>query len=456
MVGGALLAPGAHAADVDLEGENLLSESGATARSDPEASGGRAVEITPEIGAAGSFTLPGSAVHLFVRARGNDCLGAPVISVRIDGLDRYVGPVSTVGYTEVGARISLGTGAHSVAVALVDGFSGGLGGSPFCSRTALIDSITLVGEPFAAKGWRNARLSKRAPLARNSKALVAELRAQIKSRPRGAVIGTTQYSSPAYVVPRGQPRVKVTGPPRRDLQAQWDSVPLPPDARPAAGTDGHLLLWQPSTDTLWEFWGLSKDAAGRWRARFGGRMPHVSWNQGHFVDPPGYGFGATATSISLLAGMQRIEELRRGVIDHVVDFAVIGTRARDGWCWPAQRTDPQAAQRSKGAIPAGARFRLPAGFDLEAYARDPRHPLTRYGLTLARAVQRYGFVVRDTSSEVGFAAEDPGPLGYNPYEEIFEGASPDSLGALRNFPWRMLQVVAPPRGRTCVDDPDRD
>jgi hypothetical protein len=159
----------------------------------------------------------------------------------------------------------------------------------------------------------------------------------------------------------------------------------------------------------------------------------------------------------LMAGMQRVEELRRGVIDHAVDFITVARRARDGWCWPAQRTDPGGTSRAKGAIPAGTRFRFPARFDIKAYARDPAHPLSRYALTVALAIQRYGMVVRDVSStDPGFVAEDPTPLGYDPYPQIFEGQAPNTKGVLRNFPWARLQVVAPSPGRGCTDDPDPD
>jgi hypothetical protein len=371
------------------------------------------------------------------------------VSLEIDGVERLVAPVSTGGYGEVGARLSIPAGPHHVSVAVANGWSS------FCDRSAWIDTLTIVGQPFSPSGWRNARLSKRAPIAKNSRVLVNELRSQIKSRPRGALIGSSYSSSPIYTVPRDQPTVRVIGPPGSlQLQAQWEAVPLPPDARPAAGSDSRLVVWQPSTDTLWEFWGLSKDQFGRWTARFGGRLPNVSRTEGHFVDPPGTRFGASATSITILAGTQRIEELRRGVIDHAVDMAVLRTGARDGWCWPAQRTDRHLSSRASNTIPGGTRFRLPAKFDLAAYARE--HPLSRYAMTVARAVQRHGAIARETSSEIGFYAEDPTPLGWNPYEEIFQGRSADSRGALANFPWRRLQVVAPPPGTGCTDDPDRD
>ena len=449
LVAGGVVAAPARAADVSIEAETLTpSGSGGAVRSDPRASGGRALRVPATGGAQGAVIVTQSTTYLFLRARGSDCFGPPTVSVTIDGVERLAGPVSTGGYGERGARLSVPAGPHHVSVAVTNG------SSPFCDRSAWIDRLTLVGQPFSPTGWRNARLSKRAPIAKNSAVLVAELRGQIRSRPKGALVGT-HVTTTFYTVPPDQPTVSVAGPPHReDLKAQWAAVPLPADARPSSGADARLVVWQPSKDTLWEFWGLSRDLFGNWRARFGGRMPSVSQNEGHFVDPPGRGFGASATSISPFAGTQRIEELRRGVIDHAVDMAVLKTGARDGWCWPAQRTDRHLSSRARNTIPGGTRFRLPARFDLAAYARE--RPLSRYALTVARAVQRYGAVARDTSSEIGFYAVDAAPLGWDPYPEIFEGLSADSRGVLRNFPWRHLQVVAPPPGTGCTDDPDRD
>ena len=452
LVAGGIAAAPAHAADVTVEAETMMpSGFGEDVQADPQASGGRALRISATGSAHGTITVPQGTTHLFVRARGSECHGAQTVVVTIDGLERLVAPVDTGDYGELGARLSIGPGPHSVTVRAAEDSVG----SPFCERRMWIDRLTIVGQPFSSTGWRNARLSKRAPIARNSGLLVAELRRQVRSRPHGAVVKTS-VTSTIYTVPPDQPTVRVFAPAgsRIERQSQWAAVPLPPDARPSGGADARLVVWQPSTDTLWEFWGLSRDLFGTWSARFGGRLPNVSRTEGHFVDPPGPGFGAAATSISLLAGTQRIEELRRGVIDHAVDIAVLESGARDGWCWPAQRTDRHLSSRAGNTIPGGTRFRLPAKFDLAAYAR--KHSLSRYALTVARAVQRYGMVARDTSTEIGFYVEDAKPLGWDPYPEIFEGLKADSRGALKNFPWRKLQVVAPPPGTGCTDDPDRD
>jgi hypothetical protein len=68
-------------------------------------------------------------------------------------------------------------------------------------------------------------------------------------------INTSAYSSPIYTVPAAQPTVDVVldwnTPP---LNAAFAAVPLPPRPVPAPGTDEHLVVYQPATAQMWEFW----------------------------------------------------------------------------------------------------------------------------------------------------------------------------------------------------------
>ena len=48
-------------------------------------------------------------------------------------------------------------------------------------------------------------------------------------------------------------------------------VPIPPGAKAAAGQDQHMVVWQPSTNTMWEFW-HAQHVNGAWHARWGGKM----------------------------------------------------------------------------------------------------------------------------------------------------------------------------------------
>jgi hypothetical protein len=261
---------------------------------------------------------------------------------------------------------------------------------------------------------------------------VAELRRQVSAY--GTWMNTDQYSSPVYTVPANQPTVRVTldqpAGVLPDLRAAWDQVPIPPDAQPAAGTDHTLVVWQPSTNTMWEFWVMNKQADG-WHAAYGGRMLNVSSNPGYFTDPPSW--GATATSLPFLGGLVRIDELRAGRIDHALALAI--PQARAGWySWPAQRTDGNL--NSSAAIPEGTRFRLDPHLNIAALGLPP---LTRM---LAEAAQRYGIVVRDQGGCVAFYGEDPTPLGTNPYagpDGFYQGDWVNHL--LAQFPWAQLQTL---------------
>jgi hypothetical protein len=133
------------------------------------------------------------------------------------------------------------------------------------------------------------------------------------------------------------------------LQAGFASLPLPPNAVPAPGSDQHLVVWQPSTDSMWEFWKLHLATNG-WHARWGARI-----------------FPA-------------------------VDVTKLG--------------------------------------------------LSRVGLIMARAAQRYGIVVRDQAGSVTFYGEDPAQYGSpNPYGALFGGQYPNQV--LAKFPSSSLQVVQP-------------
>jgi hypothetical protein len=281
--------------------------------------------------------------------------------------------------------------------------------------------------PFGPTSAWNAPLADDAPLVADSAPLVAELRRQV-ALPSGAWINTSSYSTPVYIVPAGQPTVRVAldvG--YRPLQDDFDAVPLPDGARPAPGSDGHLTVYQPSADTLWEFW-LMRHADDGWHARWGGKMTGVSRNPGYFASP----LGATATSLPLLGGLMRIDELQAGRIDHALALAIPEAQAGK-LVWPAQRTD--GSSTAAAAIPEGTRFRLDPALDIDALALRP------VAAMMAKAAQRYGLVVRDQSGAVTFYGEDPYQFGTSPYSALYQDLMPSQI--LGRFPWDRLQVVVP-------------
>ena len=96
----------------------------------------------------------------------------------------------------------------------------------------------------------------------NSRAMVDGLVSEVNSelaRHYGPGSIPSEFSAPIYTVGPDQPTVRVVldrNVPA--LQRAVDAVPIPPDARPAAGSDRHMVVWQPATDSMWEFWRMRR------------------------------------------------------------------------------------------------------------------------------------------------------------------------------------------------------
>jgi hypothetical protein len=300
---------------------------------------------------------------------------------------------------------------------------------------------------FSPSSFWNGEVPAKAPLDPSSAEVVGALDVEAAEEleiKKGPAINTTAFSVPVYTVPVDQPLVKVTqtlpsydgGELDAALQAAWEAVPLPPNAQPAAGGDKHLVVWQPSTNKLWEFWHLEKTEEG-WQAQWGGAIQNASSNSGTYGPEAWPGattsWGASASSLSIAGGLITLEDLEKGQINHALAISVPDTR--DGvYASPAERTDGSHAEAT--SLPEGAHLRLEPGLDLAALH------LPRLTLMMAEAAQRYGIFVRDSASNVAFYAQDPTPTGTNPYigpHGYFEGKTPQQL--LASFPWSHLQLL---------------
>jgi hypothetical protein len=295
---------------------------------------------------------------------------------------------------------------------------------------------------FAPGSPWNQQLPKTAPLNASSGQFVAALSREVKREletDQGPSISTTSNSVPIYTVPANQPTVPVqlestyTVP---SLSAAWSAVPLPPTAQSAAGKDHHLVVWQPSTDHLWEFWHLA-GGPGDWRAGWGGAMQSASSNFGVYgaaAWPGATGsWGGSASSLSIAGGLITLEDLRKGEINHALAIGVPQVRA-GMYAAPAERTDGESANPM--ALPEGAHLRLDPSLELWKLQLPP---LT---LMIARAAKRYGIFVRDIAGNVTLYAQDPVTTGANPYagpNGFFEGTYPARL--LSAFPWTHLQLL---------------
>jgi hypothetical protein len=255
----------------------------------------------------------------------------------------------------------------------------------------------------------------------------------------GPGINSSAYSVPIYTVPASQPTVTVTlqhPTPVPALQAAWAKVPLPPNAQPASGTDSVLVLFQPSSDRLWEFWRLTHTSSG-WQAAWGGAMRHVSTNQGVYNPEAWPGatgaWGSSASSLSIAGGLITLQDLQRGHINHALAIALPNIR-KGLYASPAQRTDGNSTNPL--TLPEGAHLRLDPTLDLASLH------LPHLTLMLAEAAQRYGIILRDKAAHITFFAQDPTPTATSPYTEpggYYENQTPTQL--LTSFPWQHLQLL---------------
>jgi hypothetical protein len=275
---------------------------------------------------------------------------------------------------------------------------------------------------FAPTGPWNTRLPADVPLAPNSAAIVNNIALDKTDNFGSWAINTDTYSTPIRYVGRDTPTQRWTfsnclnmpqlAPVIADSLA---AVPTPPDLITSQGTDESTTIYQPSTDTYWDFWRAEKDASGQWSACWGGKIEHYSRNPGIFPNP----LGATATGLPLGAFTIRISELQRGYIDHAVNLVTVRTRA-NCFSWPATRDDGNTAGSD---IPCeGQRFRLDPTFDVSTLYS----PAARI---IARAMQQYGLILTDKGGAVVTYAEDPRPYmashgGVDPYQALMD---PDNL-----------------------------
>jgi hypothetical protein len=338
----------------------------------------------------------------------------------------------------------------------------GSGGSPAAGAA--------VADCYFPSSFFCQRLAPDAAIDPDSAAMVAEIRnmagglaphgtngRQVTNR---ASINYDAYAPMLYTVPAGQRRVPValdSGDPglRAALAA---GVPIPPEAMPATGTDRQLIVYQPSSDTMWELWRARKDITGAWHATWGGVIGDVSQNPGHYEDVAVGGYaeshtwGGPAAGIPNLPGLITLEQLRSGVIGHALVFSTWANNPRR-WVFPAQRTDGRCRGLTGqycAFVPQGARFRLDPGFDVSRI----ENPIARM---IATAVQDYGMVLNNTTGGgLSFYAEGwRGHPGSDPYYGpggLFAG-DPEQRATtefMREFPWGHLLMLQ--RGPTCSDE----
>jgi hypothetical protein len=148
-------------------------------------------------------------------------------------------------------------------------------------------------------------------------------------------------------------------------------------------------------------------------------------------------YGATATGLPFLGGQITAEELARGEIRHVIGIALPDVETWWMFSWPASRSDGYNPDGEANRIPEGLRFRL----DPKLKVDDLK--ISRTAKIIAKAAQKYGFVVWDKAGAISLRMQNPKSytaLGQpDPYPELFSGAP--EWAVMDDFPWEHLQFM---------------
>ncbi|HBY96439.1 MAG TPA: hypothetical protein DEP84_21265 [Chloroflexi bacterium] len=208
-----------------------------------------------------------------------------------------------------------------------------------------------------------------------------------------------------------------------------EGVPIPPDATPAGGDDGRMIIIERNTGTEYDLYRVTRSRAG-WSIS-NGSIYNIFW------DGAPTRYGSRGAGVPYYAGMIRPWEIIQGRIEHAIAFAYPDT-APERCVFPASKTDGESALPY--AIPEGAWLQL----DPSLTAADfDRMGLDRTGKIIARALQVYGMFLVDSGGRPKIIAEN---LIDNPYSTI-QWSDPElnlTATTIANIPPTSFRVLALP------------
>ncbi|CAA9465318.1 MAG: hypothetical protein AVDCRST_MAG65-215, partial [uncultured Solirubrobacteraceae bacterium] len=136
--------PAVAQADTVTQGESLTPSSSTAARiiSDTAAGGGQALKFFSNTSASRSVSAAEGSIKLAVRARGDQCSGAPQLYVYIDGTRRLSAAVSSKTYVTYSADVAVTPGTHTIKASFSNDYR-----SSSCDRNLVVDEIALQASP---------------------------------------------------------------------------------------------------------------------------------------------------------------------------------------------------------------------------------------------------------------------------------------------------------------------
>ncbi len=105
------------------------------------ASGGRALELRSNQPASQNVYFPFPIHRVVLRVRGDQCVGAPVLSFSVGGATPTTIPVTATSWTDVELALPINVNASTIAINFTNPLSAGL-----CKRALYLDKIDFVND----------------------------------------------------------------------------------------------------------------------------------------------------------------------------------------------------------------------------------------------------------------------------------------------------------------------
>jgi hypothetical protein len=217
------------------------------------------------------------------------------------------------------------------------------------------------------------------------------------------------------------------------MQGGWkvNDVPTPSDLETSAEPETWTAIVDRSTGREYDFFDAKEGSSG-WTAEVGGvaSLDGSGWWDNRLGPWIGRASGATSIGGDIL-----VSDAKAGVIDHALACAAPKQVIADRAVSPAATSDGGGPA---SAMPMGSRLQLDPNLDLSSLALPPGEEM------IAKALQRYGCYVIDSSSALVLFAENTRFLSTDPYPAQWtDGVTKEIV--------RHMRVVDPP-GRPAYDD----
>jgi hypothetical protein len=206
-------------------------------------------------------------------------------------------------------------------------------------------------------------------------------------------------------------------------------VPIPAHARAAAGYDSQVIIVNRDTGEEWDLSFVTRRPDGSYDASNVGHY-ETTWSAVPPLDDDDKPYFLRGAKIPYLAGLVRPCEIARGRINHALAFAYPDTTS--SWVYPATHSDGK--QPAGAGLAMGTRLQLDPSISAQTMRR--RWGCTGPCLTIARALQRYGMYLIDTSGRSKLMVEYDKTAKW---KGVVTAATPSAI------PVDHLRIVPPPR-----------